>query len=105
MRCKSRRVRSETLRALWIWYCFLMPSYSTSERRRLMVLIQRSVSGIQGDSSEEGGQLQACGGQARAFGNGHGAGTDAIGDGAGPFAVDFDSDGALQEADGDQQSK
>ena len=38
------------------------------------------------------------------YGNGHGAGAHAIGDGAGPLAVDFDGDGALQEADGDDQA-
>jgi hypothetical protein len=38
---------------------------------------------------------------ARTFGQGDGAGVHAIGDGASPFAVDFDGDGTLQQADGD----
>src|ERR1019366_6306219 len=41
---------------------------------------------------------------ARAFGQGHGAGAHAIGDGASPLAVDFDGDGTLEEADGDDQA-
>jgi hypothetical protein len=50
------------------------------------------------------GQLQASGGEVCTYGNGHGAGAHAIGDGARPLAVDFDGDGALQEADGDDQA-
>src|ERR1035441_69987 len=45
----------------------------------------------------------ACQG-ARTFGQGHGAGAHAIGDGASPLAVDFNGDGTLQQADGDEQA-
>src|ERR1035441_2344578 len=41
---------------------------------------------------------------ARTFGQGDGAGAHAMGDGASPFAVDFDGDGTLQQADGDDQA-
>src|SRR5664280_2385539 len=48
--------------------------------------------------------LASSGQGARTFGQGHGAGTHAIEDGAGPLAVDFDGDGTLQQADGDYQA-
>src|ERR1039458_7847763 len=38
------------------------------------------------------------------FGQGHGAGAHAIGDGTSPLAVDFNGDGTLQEADGDDEA-
>src|ERR1035437_9631924 len=41
---------------------------------------------------------------ASTFGQGDGAGAHAIGDGASPLAVDFDGDGTLQQADGDDQA-
>src|ERR1035437_10359005 len=41
---------------------------------------------------------------ARTFGQGHGAGTHGVGDGANPLAVDFDGDGTLQQADGDDEA-
>src|ERR1035437_3949141 len=41
---------------------------------------------------------------ASTFGQGHGAGAHAIGDGASPLAVDFNGDGTLQQADGDDEA-
>src|ERR1035438_5330607 len=63
MRCRARRARSETLRAPWFWYCVLRPSYSALERRRLIVLILRSESGILGGLQGKVGQI--TGGQRR----------------------------------------
>src|ERR1035437_8981696 len=46
---------------------------------------------------------ESCQG-ASAFGQGDGAGAHAMGDGASRLAVDFDGDGTLEEADGDDQA-